>query len=75
MAGGINGERVDFPPLDVAAQIAVLGLDPLPYLTTQDDTERAMYIEIAKRAQNYREMLNKALAIEIANAVGKMLGG
>jgi hypothetical protein len=55
--------------------MGVLGLDPLLFLTTEDSFTRDLMVDLAKRMFEYRTMLFKAQAIEIANAVGKMLGG
>jgi hypothetical protein len=69
----MRSEWVD--ALSTAAQLSVCGFDPLHFLYSKDAFEINLMIEIAKRADQFRNMLEKRLANEIANAVGKMLGG
>jgi hypothetical protein len=38
-------------------------------LNTNDGFERGMMVEVASRAQKYRQMLDRNLAVAIANAV------
>ena len=49
-------------------------MNPLPYLQTQDDFERDMWIAIAKEAYEYQKVMQENLAIQIANHVGKLFG-
>lgn len=61
--------------LDTAAQLLILGLDPLPFLLTKDAFERQLMVEVARRAQRYLEIVQEAQAMHIAAQVGKLFGG
>lgn len=49
-----------------------MGLDPLAFLNTKDGFDRGLMIELAKQALEYRSVLDKNLAGEIASAVNKL---
>jgi hypothetical protein len=58
--------------INAAAQIGVVGMDPLAFLKTTDGFERNLMLAVADRMMHYRQMLDKNLAVEIANQVGKL---
>jgi len=66
--GGINDG------IEMAAQLAVLGLDPIRFLTCRDSFERNLMVELSKEIQKYKEMMDENMAVRIANAVGKLFG-
>jgi hypothetical protein len=49
----------------------VSGQDPIRFLKTEDSLERAVMQLVAKRAWEYKLELNKHLAVEIVNNIGK----
>lgn len=55
-----------------AAQMSALGIDPMIYLTTTNNLEREIIIEIANRSLATRRVLDKNLANEIASAVSQI---
>jgi hypothetical protein len=55
--------------------MAAMGLDPLPFLETNDALRRVVLQSIAHHALELRRKLDDEHATKIANAVGKMLGG
>lgn len=59
----------------VAAQLGILGLDPIKFLHTKDEDERELMVELAKRMWDIMEAVQHNLAVEIANQVGKMFKG
>lgn len=61
--------------IEEAAQLGVLGLDPMRFLESRDSFERQVMVELGQRIFHYKQQMQKSLAIEIANAVGKMLSG
>jgi hypothetical protein len=65
----IGGREIE--GIDVAAQLLVLGLDPLKFLLTEDGFERGLMIELANRSQKYRQIMDQNLARAIANAVAE----
>ena len=58
--------------LEVAAQLGALGLDPMKFLSTRDEDERNFMVELGKRIFELKSQMDKNLAIEIANNVGKL---
>lgn len=58
--------------VEIAAQLAVLGFDPLRYLYTEDDFERNLMTELANRVQKWQQQRDRNLAAEIANQVGRL---
>ena len=58
----------------MAAQLAVLGLDPIKFLKCRDSFERNLMVELSKEIQKYKEMMDENMAVRIANAVGKLFG-
>lgn len=59
--------------LDVAAELAALGVNPLPLLTTKNDIIRSFYFNIHERLAKIKDMQTKNLAMEIANEVMKRI--
>jgi hypothetical protein len=55
--------------------VALYGMNPVTFLTTQDSFLRETMQAIAAEAEKVQRQHNDELAIRIANAVGKMLGG
>lgn len=58
--------------LDVAAQLGALGLDPMKFLYTRDETERDFMVTLGKKIFEMRRDMDHNLAIDIANNVGKL---
>lgn len=65
--GGISGGA-----LDAAAQIAALGMEQLAwrFMTTPDQFEREMIIQIANRVAEFRDVLDNNLAVTIGKKLG-----
>jgi hypothetical protein len=61
--------------LDLAAQLLILGLDPLHYLNCDDDFERAVILKIAKRAVHHKMEIDKHLAYRIGEVIARAMGG
>lgn len=59
--------------VDIAVDMAALGLDPLVFLRTTDDTEKALLMEVYERLVKVKEIQDRNFAIEIANQLGKVL--
>lgn len=55
-----------------ASQLGALGLDPLRFIETTDPLERVLMSELAKGIWEQKKILDHNLAVEIANAVGKL---
>lgn len=60
--------------VDVAAQIGVLGLDPLKFLNTRDPAERYLMIRLARRMEHYHKEMHKHLAGQIAQVIARAMG-
>lgn len=58
--------------MDAAGAMAALGINPERFLITDDPTERAAWIAIARRAAVHRDRMDENLAVQIANAVGRL---
>jgi len=58
-----------------AAWVAEAGIDPIWFLNTANDLEQLIAQSIAKVAEENRQRRDRNLAIQIANAVGRMLSG
>ena len=58
--------------VEVAAQLGALGLDPMKFLYTRDETERDFMVALGKKIFEIRQMLDHNLAVDIANNVGKL---
>lgn len=58
--------------IDAAAQMAVIGLDPLRFLYTRSSFERQLLGRLAERIKFYHDIERRNLAVEIANQVGKL---
>jgi len=58
--------------IEVAAQLGVLGLDPMEFLRTRDDFERNLMQRVGERMVHYRQLMDHNLAVDIANQVGKL---
>lgn len=54
--------------------MAAVGIDPTRFLLTKDSVERTTYLKVLERAVELKKVLDHNLAIEIANAVGKLFG-
>jgi hypothetical protein len=57
-----------------AATLTVLGLDGWRLITTDDPAEAVALQALAEETAKVTRMRDKALASEIANAVGKLFG-
>jgi hypothetical protein len=55
-----------------SAQIALAGMDPLQFLKTTDELERALMLHIAKEYYELLSKLDQSRANMIANAVGRL---
>lgn len=58
--------------IEEAARMASLGLDPFKYLSSRDQQERLMMVELTNKIHTIRETMDENLAILIANQVGKL---
>jgi hypothetical protein len=58
--------------IDVAAQMAVVGIDPLDFLRCNDEFDRGMLLELGNRIMYYKHIMDENLAKRIANEVGKL---
>lgn len=67
MASGGTGVEV----IDVAGQLAALGLDPFRFLNSRDMFERSMLQKLAERIDYHTFKIHERLAITIANEVAK----
>jgi hypothetical protein len=56
-----------------AAVLAMHGLPALRFLRTEDPEERLIYMALAKRATQLRELEQRSLAAHIVNALGKAM--
>jgi hypothetical protein len=56
----------------LAAFMTVLGMDGMAIFTTADPTEIVLRSIVAEEAVKIAQQRDKALAIEIANAVGRL---
>jgi hypothetical protein len=52
-----------------------VGLDPIDFLSETDGLKFALYVAIAQETVRIQENRDTALAVKIANEVGRMLGG
>jgi hypothetical protein len=68
----MTGRGLEF--VETAGQIGALGLDPMRFLETKSDFERNLILKVAEQVAKNRQMMDKNLAIEIANNLGKVLG-
>lgn len=59
--------------IDIAADMAALGINPLYFLTTKDDTERAIWEEIYDRVIKRREILEHNFAVKLAEYIAKVM--
>lgn len=55
-----------------AANIAMAGMDPLRFLSTEDSMERAYMMAIAAVVFDQQEKRDHNLAVQIVNGVGKL---
>jgi len=62
----------DAAPIRAAAMLCVLGIDGTRLLTTNDPTEALMLQAVGSAAMKIAQQRDKALAAEIANAVGRL---
>lgn len=56
------------PAIEVAAQLGVLGIDPMLFLNSKTEFERTLLLELANAMAKERQRLDRNLAIEIAKA-------
>lgn len=61
--------------VDMAGTAAALGVSPASVLEASDPIEAEVWARVTQRAVVARDTLDEALAVKIANAVGKLLGG
>lgn len=57
--------------LSVAAELAALGVNPLPFLTTRDDVIRSFYMTLQKELSEIKDIQARNLAVYIADEVVK----
>ena len=55
--------------------ITIAGLPVDQFLAMEDSFERSLWLKIATQVIETKDKIDQNLAIKIANAVGKMLGG
>lgn len=60
--------------VEIAAQLGALGLDPMKFLNTRDETERNFMLELGRRIAQAKRDMDHNLAVDIANSVGKLFG-
>ena len=80
MVAGHDGERrrrasgfiAKRPETRAAAFLTSFGLDGMRLFSTADQTEALALAAVAKQAQEIATQRDKALAVEIANAVGQL---
>lgn len=58
--------------IKTAAQLAVLGLDPMRFLETKDGLERSIMVELGRHMAELKGKMDHSLAVDIANQVGKL---
>lgn len=58
--------------MKAAAALCALGMDGMRLLTTGDRTEALLMQAVAEEVMRYRTAHDRNLAIEIANAVGRL---
>jgi len=56
----------------MAAQLGVLGLDPMRFLKIKDPLERSLMVQIGERMVKYKQQMDHNLAVDIANSVGQL---
>lgn len=56
----------------LAASASLLGFDPRRVLETDNPSELLVIRAVVDKAAQLREQLDRSLAVEIANAVGKL---
>ena len=59
--------------MQTAGTMQALGIDGLKWLATTDSVERLAAVEVAREAAKQLRKRDEGLAVEIANAVGRML--
>jgi len=59
----------------MAVAVAIAGMDPMEFLTTTDDLHRSLMEQIANRYREVALVTDQNRAVQIANAVGRMLSG
>lgn len=59
----------------MAAEIGLAGMNPYTYLREKDGHVRAAMEHVARLSRDRRDHYDEQLAVRIANAVGKLLGG
>jgi hypothetical protein len=58
--------------IEVAAQLAIVGLDPLRFLYAKDEFERQLMLHLGKKMSKWQQQRDHNLAVDIANQVGKL---
>lgn len=66
-SGGITSEGII-----TAAQLGALGLDPFAFLNERDPLQRTLMLKLAEEMMKQKQILDRNLAIEITNNVGKL---
>lgn len=69
---GIRGGIKAAAEIQAAATLCALGLDGMRLLHTCDDAEALVMQVVAEQSVEVLQQRDKALAVEIANAVGKL---
>jgi hypothetical protein len=58
--------------IDTAAEMAMLGLDPLKFLYTKDDMERDLFFVLRDKLIEQREKFDNNLAVAIATQINEL---
>lgn len=70
---GVPGGSLGRNELASAAVVAYAGLDAIRYLRTTDAQERLLLMLLARRTFELHELMQRKLASEIVNTLGKAL--
>lgn len=62
-------------PIDLAGDVAIAGMDPLRFLECEDPVEVMVTLAIVRRWFKRRMELDRNLAVEIINKLGKSMKG
>jgi len=58
--------------IEAASEIGVIGLDPILFLTTKDETLRQLMMHVSKRIYDKQIIIDRNRAAMIAEAVSKL---
>lgn len=72
---GVRGGIARLPEVRAAAQAYTLGLDGWKALTLEHPADGLTFQAIMMEAEKLQRDRDRALAVQIADAVGEMLGG